>query len=57
MLFKSFLSDNGGATAVEYGLIATMFVLGTIFGMDAVGSALQSMLGAVSAAMASVLLG
>ena len=57
MSFKAFLSDNGGATAVEYGLIATMFVMGTIFGMDAVESALQSMLGAVSAAMASVLLG
>ncbi len=57
MSFKAFLSDNGGATAVEYGLIATMFVMGTIFGMDAVGSALQSMLGAVSATMASVLLG
>ncbi len=57
MSFKAFLSDNGGATAVEYGLIATMFVMGTIFGMDAVESALQNMLGAVSAAMASVLLG
>ncbi len=57
MLFKAFLSDNGGATAVEYGLIATMFVMGTIFGMDAVGSAFQNMLGAVSAAMASVLPG
>ena len=57
MSFKAFLSDNEGATAVEYGLIATMFVLGTIFGMDAVGSALQSMLGTVSAAIASVLPG
>ncbi len=57
MEFKAFLSDNGGATAVEYGLIAAMFVMGTIFGMDAVESALQNMLGAVSAAMASVLLG
>ncbi len=57
MLFKAFLNDDAGATAVEYGLIATLFVLSTIFGLDAVGSALQNMLGAVSDAMASVLPG
>ena len=56
-MFKAFLNDDAGATAVEYGLIATLFVLSTIFGLDAVGSALQNMLGAVSDAMASVLPG
>ncbi len=54
MSFKAFLSDNGGATAVEYGLIAAMCVMGTIYGLNAMGSALQSLLGIVSSVLASV---
>ncbi len=57
MPLKAFIRDDEGATAVEYGLIATLFVLGSIFGLDAVGTALQEMLEAVSAAMAFVLPG
>ena len=57
MSFKAFIFDNGGATAVEYGLIASLCVMGAIYGMDAVGSTLQNMLGAVSAALASVIPG
>ena len=54
MSFKRFLGDHGGATAVEYGLIASLFVMGTIFGLNALGSSLQNLLKAVIAAVASV---
>ena len=55
MLFKAYLKDNCGATAVEYGLIASLFVLGTTFGLDEVSVSVQDMLDVVSAAIDSIL--
>jgi Flp pilus assembly pilin Flp len=36
--------DSEGATAVEYSLIAALFVMGTIAGLNGLGSPLQNML-------------
>jgi len=37
-MFKKFLKDINGATAIEYGLIAAMVSLATIGGITAVGT-------------------
>ena len=52
--FKEFVVDNGGATAVEYGLIASLFVMGTIVGLNGLGSPLENLLRTVIAAVVSV---
>ena len=44
---KELIRDKGGATAVEYSLIAALFVMGTIAGMKSLGSPLQNMLNVV----------
>ncbi len=41
---KEILHDIEGATAVEYSLIAALFVMGTIAGLNGLGSPLQNML-------------
>ncbi|MGB0682962.1 MAG: Flp family type IVb pilin [Magnetovibrionaceae bacterium] len=38
---KSFLADESGATAIEYGLIAALIAVAAIGGMTAVGTSLQ----------------
>ncbi len=49
MSFKlqEILHDIEGATAVEYRLIAALFVMGTIAGLNGLGSPLQNMLNVV----------
>jgi pilus assembly protein Flp/PilA len=37
-MFKKFLKDINGATAIEYGLIAGMVSLATIGGITAIGT-------------------
>ncbi len=46
MSFKSkeILHDTEGATAVEYSLIAALFVMGTIAGLNSIGSPLKNLL-------------
>ena len=44
---KQILHDIEGATAVEYGLIASLFVMGTIAGLNSIGSPLSNLLGTV----------
>jgi pilus assembly protein Flp/PilA len=39
---KSFVRDNSGATAVEYGLIASLIALVIIAGATAVGTKLKN---------------
>ena len=46
---KSFLADAKGATAIEYGLIATFIAVAIIVGAQAVGVNLNSMFGDVAA--------
>ncbi len=51
---KEILNDVDGATAVEYGLIASLFVMGTIAGLNSIGSQLQNLLGSVLAVVIGV---
>ncbi len=44
---KEILHDIEGATAVEYGLIVSLFVMGTILGLNSIGSPLQNLLNTV----------
>lgn len=43
-LLKSFLRDERGATAIEYGLIAALIAVVIITGVTSVGSSVNSML-------------
>ena len=38
-MLKKFWQDDSGATAIEYGLIATLIVVAVIAGISAVGNA------------------
>ena len=46
---KSFLSNESGATAIEYGLIAALIAVAAIAAMTTLGSKLQGTFGNVSA--------
>ena len=35
--FKTYLSDDSGATAIEYGLLAALIAIAAIGGMNALG--------------------
>ncbi len=41
-LFARFLKNESGATAIEYGLIATLIAVAIIFGATAVGTNLNA---------------
>ncbi|SER81330.1 Flp family type IVb pilin [Rhizobium sp. NFR03] len=41
-VFARFLKDESGATAIEYGLIASLIALGIILGASAVGTQLNT---------------
>lgn len=43
------IADETGATAVEYGLIASLIAIAAIFAMTSMGMSLQSMFQTVSA--------
>ena len=45
--FRSFLSDTGGATAVEYGLIAALVALAIILTLTSMGNSIAEILGVV----------
>jgi pilus assembly protein Flp/PilA len=46
---KSFLNDNSGATAIEYGLIAALVSVVIIGALTTLGTKLTTTFGAVSA--------
>ena len=46
MIYK-FLSDDSGATAIEYGLIAALVAVACIVALEAMGTSLSSMFDAV----------
>ena len=48
-IFKSFLNDQSGATAVEYGLIATLISVTIVGALKQTGSNLYSAFTTVSA--------
>ncbi|GAB4369352.1 MAG: hypothetical protein Kow00114_29090 [Kiloniellaceae bacterium] len=45
---KSFLSDESGATAIEYGLIAALVSVAAIAALGSLGNSLKSIFGVVS---------
>ncbi len=47
-MFRSFMKDESGATAIEYGLIAALIAVAIISGVTAVGTKLSTAFGAVS---------
>ncbi len=48
---RMFAADDGGATAIEYGLIVSLIVLIVLAGMQAVGDATIAMYNVITAAM------
>jgi pilus assembly protein Flp/PilA len=45
---KNFLSDESGATAIEYGLIAALVSVAAITALTSLGGSLKSIFGVVS---------
>ena len=43
MLIREFLSDEGGATAIEYGLLAAILSLAMVFGATLTGDETRDM--------------
>ena len=52
--FKSFLLDESGATAIEYGLIATLVSIAAIVSLSALGSSLDSIYVLIDSAITTV---
>ena len=52
-LFSRFVRDKSGATAIEYGLIATLIALAIIAAVTATGGALQNTFNNVSSGLAA----
>jgi len=46
--FHSFVADESGATAIEYGLIAALVSVAGIVALEALGTSLRSMFETVS---------
>ena len=51
-LFKRFIKDESGATAIEYGLIAALIAVAIIAGLQTIRGELQGTLTEVSTALA-----
>jgi pilus assembly protein Flp/PilA len=49
--FKAFLTDESGATAIEYGLIAAGIAVAIISVVSGLGSKLKTTFGSVSSAL------
>jgi pilus assembly protein Flp/PilA len=50
-LLKRFVADDKGATAIEYGLIATLVAVVIITGLTAVGANLNTLMGSVATSL------
>lgn len=51
-LFQAFWADEHGATAIEYGLLASLVAVAIIIPVTAVGTELKNVFDAVSTALA-----
>ena len=49
--FQTFVTDDSGATAIEYGLIAALVAVVVITGLTAIGTNLNAKLGTISTAL------
>ena len=54
-VLESFLRDERGATAIEYGLIAAMIAVGAIASFTVLGNGLSNLFGSTEAGASSVL--
>ncbi len=54
---KTFLNDEDGATAIEYGLIAALVSVAAIGALTAMGSSLSTMFNTVSSALSGAVSG
>lgn len=54
-LLRSFLTDQRGATAIEYGLIASLIAIGIVGGVGAFADSLQALWGDNSSRIGEVL--
>jgi len=52
-MWKRFLEDESGATAIEYGLIAALVSVAAIGALTTMGNSLQTMFGTVSNSMSN----
>lgn len=50
-IFRSFVRDESGATAIEYGLIAALVSVAAITALTAMGSSLDAMFTSVSSTL------
>jgi pilus assembly protein Flp/PilA len=50
-IFKKFINDESGATAIEYGLIAALLSVAIIAGVTLVGGSLDATFRAVASAL------
>ena len=53
-MFMSFIADETGATAIEYGLIAALVSVAAIGALTGMGNGLSTIFGRVSSEMNSV---
>ncbi len=44
-IFREFLSDESGATSIEYGLIAALIAIAIIAGAESIGGNIQNLFG------------
>lgn len=47
-MIKTFIQDESGATAIEYGLIAALVSVAAVVALQGLGTSLQNMFGMVS---------
>ena len=52
-IFLSFLSEETGATAVEYGLISSLIAFACLFALAGVGTGLNRLFGLLATGMAA----
>ena len=56
-MFKSFLYDESGATAIEYGLIGTLISIAIIVGATSLGSTLNAKFDGVATSVDTAITG
>lgn len=52
-MFRCFLADASGATAIEYGLIAALVSVAAIAALGAMGDSLSTIFGTVSSTLSA----
>lgn len=55
LIIRRFAGSDGGATAIEYGLIAALMAIAAIGGMTALGGGLGGLFGEVSSKSANAM--